>query len=122
MVSGVSLLFHLGFGFPAFMLLDPVQVSSQMGAGSSGLGGESVRRPRGDPHRRPRGGAHPGHTATSCSFQASLRAVQMACSDSSSGQRSVFLVMVFSFPPGGLALDSHSGGGGTPGGLRIPAL
>ena len=96
------------------MLLDAAQVSSQMGAGSSGLGGEPVCRPR--------GGAHPGHTATSYFFQASLRAVQMACSNSSSGQRSVFLVMVFSFPPGGLALDSDSGEGGTPGGLWIPAL
>lgn len=30
---GVPVLFHLGFGFPTSMLSDPVQVSSQMGAG-----------------------------------------------------------------------------------------
>ena len=39
---------------------------------------------------RPQGGPHPGRTATSRSFQASFRTVQMACTNSSSGQRSAF--------------------------------
>lgn len=45
MLFQVPVLFHLGFGFPTSMLSDPVQVSSQMGAGSPGLGEEPVRTP-----------------------------------------------------------------------------
>lgn len=87
-----------GLWFPGFHAFRSLAGDSQMGAGSSGLGGEPVcrpwgdpvRRPRGGPHRRSRDGSHPGHTATSRFFQASLRAVQTACSNSSSGQRSEF--------------------------------